>query len=71
MPLTRCTVFSLSGRLADTGTGVNSDFMTVNLLVVPEPGTLGLLGLAACCLLRNQGGMQWEIARTGIAMRRT
>jgi len=63
--------YPLTVTVSNTGTGVNSDSMTVNLLVVPEPGTLGLLGLAACCLLRKQGGMQWEIARRGIAMRRT
>jgi len=39
--------------VSNTGTGVNYDVMTVNLLVVPGAGTQGLLGLAACCLLRK------------------
>jgi len=45
--------YPLTVTVSNTGMGVNSDSMTVNLLVVPEPGSLGLLGLAACCLVRK------------------
>lgn len=45
--------YPLTMTVSNTGAGTNSDSMTVNLSVVPEPGTLGLLGLAACCLLRK------------------
>jgi hypothetical protein len=45
--------YPLTVSVSNTGAGLNSDSMTVSLLVVPEPGTLGLLGLAACCLLRK------------------
>jgi hypothetical protein len=45
--------FPLTVTVSNTGAGVNSDSMTVNLSVVPEPASLGLLGLAACCLVRK------------------
>ena len=45
--------FPLTVTVSNTGMGVNSDSMTVNLSVVPEPASLGLLGLAACCLVRK------------------
>ena len=45
--------YPLTVGVSNTGAGTNSDSMTVNLSVVPEPGTLGLLGLAACCLVRK------------------
>jgi len=43
--------YPLTVGVSNTGAGINADSMTVNLSVVPEPASLGLLGLAACGLL--------------------
>ena len=50
--------YPLTVTVSNTGGGVNCDSMTVNLLVVPEPATLGLVALAAWCLIRRQRGCQ-------------
>jgi hypothetical protein len=50
--------YPLTAGVSNTGAGINADSMTVNLSVVPEPATLGLLGFAAFGLLgrlRRQG----------------
>jgi len=52
--------YPLTVTVSNTGLGVNSDSMTVDLLVVPEPATLGLLAVAACCLVRRRRGCKHE-----------
>jgi uncharacterized cupredoxin-like copper-binding protein len=45
--------FTLTANVSNTGDGNNSDSVTVNLTVVPEPATLSLLILGGLALLRR------------------
>jgi len=47
-------VHSLTVGASNTGSGVNSDSMTVNLSVVPEPATLTLLAFGGLAVLRRR-----------------
>jgi len=47
-------VHSLTAGVYNTGLGVNSDYLDVNLSVVPEPATFSLLGLGAVILRRKR-----------------
>jgi hypothetical protein len=46
--------YPLTVTVSNTGMGVNSDSMTVNLLVVPEPATLSLLALGGVAMLMRR-----------------
>ena len=47
-------VFSLEASISNTGFGINSDYLAVNLSVIPEPSTAMLLGVSGCFVCRRR-----------------
>ncbi len=46
-------VYPLTGSVYNTGLGINSDLLSVNLSIVPEPATLLMLGLGGLVLRKR------------------
>jgi len=47
-------IYTLTSGVYNTGLGVNSDYLSINLSIVPEPCTLSFLGLGAVIVRRKR-----------------